>query len=664
MQRTVRVLRIALPIALVAFILVIALSWRRNSGRRERPEKEIVTSTIRPGEKRPQLESKSFEDTQTIAGRVASRIRARRVVAFSSGWNTLEGVELTIFRPNGLTYDVMCPTAQFNSNTKEADAKGGVFVQSSDGVEIRTAEIHFDGSHLTNHIPVQFKIDRWTGTGGALDLDVQGEQLRLYQKLDATMHPEAADESPMNLKSEEGVFRRRENDVNFLANVLLTRDYDRLFGDHMVAHFAQNRHGLVAVEGNGHIIIRMASNSPIASGENLGGQKEITCDRFFSELAANGQISAINAVGDTALAHAVVEGPPKRDMVAKTFRVGLTNKIVSDIKGDWGVVVKELEDPPRELSGDHVNVFFDAATHKESTAAVEGNFKYHDPRNSATAIRANYDITSDSVVLTAEPGFDPSVVMDGNNVRAKLIQFSPRAGTAKATGEVIALLVSKPGGNGGASADSTNIFPTNKPVFVNSDTLTTRQDTKTAIFSGNVRAWQETNTLFAQEMQVQGNGDSLTARGNVRTVLYNTSSTGSGEPRKTPLLSRSDQLFGQKNTRRIDLNGSVKIDDETRHVTSDKAAFFFDEHRHVERMEAESKVVMTDTATGRKSTGDKATYIVANRMVYMSGNPATATDPQGNVVGQQIAIDLVKNKVDIMSPTAPTKLKYEAKPKP
>src|SRR5439155_969361 len=107
-----------------------------------------------------------------------ARIRARRVVAFQSGWNTLEDVQLTIFRPTGLTYELVCPQAQFNSTTKEADAKGGVKVTSSDGVEITTAEIHFDGNRLTNHIPLQFTIDRWKGHAGALDLDVQSEQLR------------------------------------------------------------------------------------------------------------------------------------------------------------------------------------------------------------------------------------------------------------------------------------------------------------------------------------------------------------------------------------------------------------------------------------------------------------------------------------------------------
>ncbi len=200
MQRTIRALRIALPVAFFGFILLIALSWNRARIGRDKGANEPVTSTIRPVDK-PSIESKTFEDTQTIAGRVASHIRATRVVAFQSGWNTLEDVQLTIYRPTGLTYELRCPTAQFNSETKEADAKGGVKVTSSDNVEMITAEIHFDGNRLTNHIPVQFKIDRWVGTAGALDLDVQAEQLKLYDKIDATAPPLDANDSTMNLKA-------------------------------------------------------------------------------------------------------------------------------------------------------------------------------------------------------------------------------------------------------------------------------------------------------------------------------------------------------------------------------------------------------------------------------------------------------------------------------
>jgi len=139
-------------------------------------------------------------------------------------------------------------------------------------------------------------------------------------------------------------------------------------------------------------------------------------------------------------------------------------------------------------------VRFDARTHQAASAVAEGSFKYKDARNEASAVRAHYDIGNDKVVLTAEPGYDPTVVTDGETLKAKLIEFSPRAGTAKATGSVIAQLVGKPSG---PSADATTIFPAARPVYVNSDVVTLRQANKSAIFNGNVRAWQETNALFA-----------------------------------------------------------------------------------------------------------------------------------------------------------------------
>lgn len=651
MQRTIRILRVALPIAFFSFVLLIAISWNRAGLQKDRAVTQPVTSTIRPVDK-PQIESKTFEDTQTIAGRVASRIRARRVVAFQSGWNTLEDVQLTIYRPTGLTYELVCPQAQFNSETKEADAKGGVKVTSSDDMEITTAEIHFDGSRLTNHIPVQFKIDRWTGNAGALDLDVQTESLRLYEKVDATMQPADATDAPMAMKSAEATFRRKENSVDFTKDVVLTRDADRLTGDHMIGRFTSDRKSLVGVEGQGHITITTADSAAMG-GEAASGRKEITCDRFLSEVA-NGQISAINAAGDQALAHAVIDGPPKRDLVAKNFRVALTNRQVTEVRAEWQVVMKEFAPVPREISGDRLTIFFDPHAHRATNAAIEDNFKYKDPRSQASAVRANYDISNDLVMLTASPGFDPTVTSDGQTLKANLIEFSPRAGTAKATGQVIAQLVSK---QNGPSADSTNIFPAGKPVFVNSDAVTMLQANKLAIFSGHVRAWQETNTLFAEELQVQGMGDQISARGNVRTFLYNTSS--GGEQRKTPMLSRSDHLAAHKNDHRVELLGNVKIDDEQRHMTAEKATFYFDTNRKLEKIEAENKVVLLEQPAARKGTGDKATYLVTRRMIYVSGSPATVSGPNGSVSGEQIAIDLTRNKVEIMSPTSATRGTYK-----
>src|SRR6476661_8072862 len=158
MQRAIRILRIALPILFLGFILLIALSWNRAKIGKEKVAIEPIPATR--AKDRALAISKKFEDTQTIGGRVVSHIVAERVIAYKSQWNTLENVRLTLYRQNGLSYELTCPQAEFNSETKEAEAKGGVRVTSSDGVEIATAQIHYDGNRLTNDIPVDFKIDR------------------------------------------------------------------------------------------------------------------------------------------------------------------------------------------------------------------------------------------------------------------------------------------------------------------------------------------------------------------------------------------------------------------------------------------------------------------------------------------------------------------------
>lgn len=651
MQRTIRVLRYALPIVFLAFVGLIVASWSA-SRRVPRTTGEAVTSTQRPTDT-AQFEARAFRDVQTIGGRVVSEIVATRVVSFASGWTTLEGVTLTLYRQNGLTYVISCPEAQFNSQTKEAEAKGGVRVTSTDGVEIRTAEIRYDGARLTNQIPVDFKVDRWNGRAGALDLDVAGETLRLHKDVTATMAPQQPAEQPMTIAGAESIFRRAQNVVEFTQAVKMDRGADSLRADYMIGRFTQDRKQIVGLDGRGNVEIVTAANT--APGEDLGGRKRITCDLFNTELGPDGQINAINAISAANMAHAVLEGPPQRDIVARNFRVALANRAVSEIKADWAVVMKELGPETRQINAEHVTVWFDAATRRARTAYLEGAFRYTDPRMTASAFRASYDITGDRIVLTTDPGWQATVVADGQTLKAKQIEFAPRAQTARATGAVIAQLVGK-GKGGGATADGTSLFPSQKPVFVNSDELVMRQAQKIAQFSGNVRAWQDNNTLLAQEMQVQGSGDSIIARGNVRTLLYN---TAAGSARKTPMQANSDQLIARRTEQRVELLGNVAIVDETRNLKSEKATLFLDDKRKVERMEAENSVVMSESSTGRRGTGERAMYDVEKKMIYVFGKPATISDPKGNVAGQQIVFDIAKDRVQVLSSDGKTEGTYK-----
>lgn len=651
MQRTIRALRIALPIAFVAFVLLIVFSWNKAAGIRRSKPADPVTSTQRPTDN-PIVESKAFEDVQTIGGRVVSRISAARVVAFASGWTTLEGVKMTLYRDNGLTYELSCPTAQFNTQTKEAEAKGGVRVASSDGVEIVTAEIRYDGARLSNQIPVQFRVDRWQGRAGALDLDVQGEILNLSKEVEAHMAIVRPDEVPMSIRGAQSIFRRRENTVEWKERVQLDRGPERLSADWMLGRFTQDRRTLVGMEGNGNVTIVMAANA--APGEDLGGRKTITCDHYHTEVGPDGQINAIVATASgPAPVHAVLEGPPVRDIVARMVWVGLANKVVHELKAESQVVMKELGPEQRQINAERVTVWFDPSTRRARNAFLEGAFRYSDTKNTATAFRANYDIVGDRIVLTTDVGWQATVVSDGQTLKAKQIEFAPRAQTAKATGSVIAELVSK---GGGPTPNATSLFPAgNKPVFVNADELLMRQAHKVAVFTGHVRAWQDNNTLLANELVMQGNGESVTARGGVRTLLYNTGT----EARKTPVQTTSDQLIARKPERRMELIGNVNIVDESRNLTSERATFFFDANNKVQRIESEEKVNMAESVTRRKGAGEKAVYHVDKKMIYVYGKPATISDPTGSVSGQQISFDLTRNRVQVLSPEGETKGTYK-----
>ncbi|HYC60171.1 MAG TPA: LptA/OstA family protein [Thermoanaerobaculia bacterium] len=658
MQRTVRALRIALPILFVAFIAVLYVSWDRSRTPQRRTPAQPVTSTQRPLDD-PQAEGRAFRDVQTIGGRVVSEIVATRVVSFKSGWTTLEGVTLTLYRQNGLTYVIACPSAEFNSTTKEAEAKGGVRVTSSDGIEIRTAEIRYDGVRLSNDIPVEFRVDRWNGNAGALDLDVPGETLRLHKNVTATMTAASPAEEPMTLRGAESLFKRRDNTVEFKDKVEMDRGVDNLRADFMIGRFTQDRKQLIGVEGNGNVVIVMSAK--VAPGEDFGGRKEITADAFNTEVGPDGRISAINAISQANMVHAILDGPPKRDMVARAVRIAIANRSVSEIKANSQVVMKELGAEPRQINTESMTVRFDAVTRRARSAYLEGAFRYQDPKNTATAFRANYDIAGDKIVLTTDPGWQATVVADGQTLKAKQIEFSPRAQTAHAWGSVIAQLVSKGKAGGGPSADATNLFPSGKPVFVNADDLVMRQAQKVAQFTGNVKAWQDSNTMLSDELQVVGNGEQLIARGNVRTLLYNTTAetAKAAEARKTPMQSTSEQLIARRNERRIELLGKVTLRDETRTLKSEKATLFLDEARKIQRMEAETNVTVVEAATGRKGAGNKVIYQVDKKMIYMFGKPATITDKTGDLAGEQIVFDLTRDRVHILSPEGQTKGTYK-----
>ncbi|MBW3671854.1 MAG: hypothetical protein KY432_09310 [Acidobacteria bacterium] len=271
--RTVRTLKIALPILFIGFIVVIVAFYSE----RAMPSGDDITTTARPereGEQ-PRLISYEFEDTQTIGDRIISRIRAGKTAGFDSGWYTLDKVEIDIYRQSGGVYTLTAPSAEFNAESKEARAEGGVIVTSGDGLELRTESIISDGRSLTNRVPVRFRVNQWSGTARGAELDVENETLQLTDGVDVSFTGE--DTEKLDLTAESAIFNRSDGTATFEKDVVLVRMGDVFRSDRTTAQVDQTGERLIRIEGQGNVVLTIAPGSELASrgGSEIAGMPMI-----------------------------------------------------------------------------------------------------------------------------------------------------------------------------------------------------------------------------------------------------------------------------------------------------------------------------------------------------------------------------------------------------
>jgi len=645
MPRTVRILRIALPIAFVIFIAVLFISYTSSARRAAEDQTPVPEPVAKPEEGHPQLITHQFEDTHSEGGRTLSKITANKTVGFSSGWHTLEDVEVTIYRTDGGSYVVSAPSARFKSDTKRAEVRGGVRVTSGDGLDITTREIDFDGRRLTNGIPVKFKVDRWSGEALGVDLDVDTQTMKLLDRVRAVMEPPDQWTPPMRFAADSARFDRTTGEALFEGHVEIHRGVDRFDADRMVARFDQSRSVLLGIEGSGNVLVNLGAQENRAIVAARGDEKEIRADHLSVETGPNGEVRAATLAGEGRLARATLLGTPQRVIEAERFRVSLEQKTIRDIEASGQAVMTESSgDERRTARAGLFRIYLDANTGEMTSAYLERNVTFDAENLTAASERANYSVRDDRLVLTAESGSTPTIDTDGARLRAEVIEAAPARGLLRARGRVVTRLEDSDG-----KGESTMFPGEGGQVFVNADTALINQAEESAIFSGHVKAWQGNNNLFADELQVADRGASLQARGNVRTTLYNTTGKESG-----PISTVSERLSAKRSDGSITLHGHVLVTDGGRSIRCDESRFLFDSQRQLDRVVSTGSIELSEKATGRKGTGSKVVYEVAQRQIVIDGDPASMTDPQGTIKGSRIVFDVVKNRVDVVRGDNPT----------
>lgn len=650
--RAIRALKVVLPILFITFILIIVSFYTERTVQ----DGDDITTTARPereGEQ-PRLISYEFEDTQTLGDRVISRIRAGKTAGFDSGWYTLDNVELEIYRKNGGVYTLTAPSAEFNAESKEARAEGGVIVTSADGLDLRTEAIVFDGRRLTNRVPVRFTMNRWSGTARGADLDVENETLELNEGVDVSFAGEGAE--PIDMTSRTAVFDRSTGAAVFEEAVKLVRTGDT-FESHKVRAFVdQSREKLIGIDGSGGVVVNIAPGSELgpAGRQDLRGRKKITASFFAGKFDGSGQMKAVELFRNGEPVQVELLDAVSRTISADAARLALSGGGAESLEFFGNVALSERGELRRRMKGQRLVVTIDQRTGDATSAVFDGNIQYSDVSNKATAERVFYDLREDTVRFSAVPESAPTISSGPQRISADEIIVEPKGRVLRARGRVITRILSE----SGSAVRDTVLFPQDEgAIFVNSNALVIRELDGFAAFSGGVRAWQGSNTLLAEELQVGSAGQTINASGNVRTVLYNTT-----EPEGEPVKSRSDRLEARRDEQKIELIDKVVVESEGRTLTADRAIFTFDSNQALEEIVAIGHLTLAETGTGRTGSGERAVYRVAEETMLLEGTPAEIMEPRGTIRGEKIVLDMKRNRVDVLQGDSPTEATYNAEP--
>jgi lipopolysaccharide export system protein LptA len=276
-----------------------------------------------------------------------------------------------------------------------------------------------------------------------------------------------------------------------------------------------------------------------------------------------------------------------------------------------------------------------------SSITQTGDLVYVDGPQKAWAQRGEYTATDQMLVLIGSP----RVIDNGMTTTAQTMRLNRATGDAMAEGNVKTTYSElKPQPNGALLASS-------DPIHVTSRSMTAQRSSAVAVYTGDVRLWQDANIVEAPVVQFDRDHRSLIAQGAtqknpaqpVSTVLVQVDKSG----KVTPVHITSARLNYVDADRKIFLDGGVTTKATDATMTSEQMTVFLRPRSQsqpgtgpampgqVERIIAENNVVVTEPT--RHATGDRLVYTSADDKFVLTGGPPSIFDAeQGRTTGDSL----------------------------
>lgn len=278
--------------------------------------------------------------------------------------------------------------------------------------------------------------------------------------------------------------------------------------------------------------------------------------------------------------------------------------------------------------------------------------------------RATFDLAADKGELTGEPTV--TVTTERGRLEAPRILYTRASGIVQGSGGVRARLIeteasaldgtplgrdAAAAGNGGA----------NEPIRIEAEEGFFRDEPRSFLFRGAVRAWRGTSLLVADELRGDDADGRLTATGSVRT-LWTPADDDREEREQGPLEVTADRLVHTQSDDRAGTAGSLVYSGDVtatrdgRILSGDEMDVILDGDggggSDVERIVAVGSVRIRDPAQGRDLRGGRAEYDVGTQVIVVTAAPGgtvTMKDKEGNQIqGPRMIYEIDADRVRVL----------------
>jgi LPS export ABC transporter protein LptC/lipopolysaccharide transport protein LptA len=649
---------VALSMAVV-LAAVIAVLW--VLGHQTKPE--LPTAEPAPGG--AQQVGKGFDHTVTHEGRPLMRIRGKRDRRDQQGNLHVEEVLINAFQEDGTQYEVAADVATYNLEQKEARLVGHVSLVGPEGFALRTQQLTLKqgGRWLDANSELEFQYGTnppLIGEANELHAQLNRGEFVLAGKVRVRANPRHAEPQggppppagePFVLAAQVVVFQRSLHQLRANDKVLLKWGESHLDTERLAVHlspegnkmqFVRARWGVKAVFVDHDETAR--ERRLIAEGENLA----VLLDE------SGKQPTHLELQGDErqkAHLRRFVEGGDTFDLLAARTEADMALSRLTAAQAEGGVAVTDqrAQTPARHLTARTAHADF-ASDGTVSQLEVKGEVR--------VAEAGRGDLVADRAIVTTERtdafGSPVQLTSPKGELRAPQIVYTRDNGIAHALGGVEAAIP--------PSQDNplhkTPLAAGGEPVQVQSQEAFWRDEPRSFLFKGKVRAWSGDRVLRADQLRGEATDQQLSAAGGVETVWFmpppknppGGEANGGQAPAPGPRQVRvnAETLTYSDKVHQLIYDGNVRVVDGPRTLRSKTLAVDLTEKGEARRMAARGEVRLDAPAEGRTISADQADYDVDKQVVVFHGSPVTLQDKKGGTLtGKQATYAMATGKVRV-----------------